>query len=155
MDDLTGPFVQWPRSGFGVMLMADTRAANADLTLVKVDAYLPRADARSGWPSPARVASSRAAYIRLAASGARGLCNRPDRAGLYRSAVTRKDISWTVECAQLGHDPGRFLHPRRAREAFHDGDDGGLPDGRRLCPFEFDGHLVERGRNGAAREQGH
>jgi hypothetical protein len=31
MDELTGPFVQWLRSAFGVMLMADTKAADADL----------------------------------------------------------------------------------------------------------------------------
>jgi hypothetical protein len=32
LDELTGPFVQWLRSAFGVMLMADTKAADADLT---------------------------------------------------------------------------------------------------------------------------
>jgi len=32
IDELTGPFVQWLRSAFGVMLMPDTKAADADAT---------------------------------------------------------------------------------------------------------------------------
>jgi hypothetical protein len=32
MHELTGPFVQWLRNAFGVMLTADTKAADADST---------------------------------------------------------------------------------------------------------------------------